>query len=567
MSKFGTLNFFDYTLKVNVIIPTLKIFILFTAFSVIFLGVSEKKAELFVPYTDEQLLQAQSDPLVAQAFSLYSSRDKVKRVSLLSLNSLVFDENNLTNLKNRNRIVLNLFEDYSVSAQLTNLEVRNNNDFTWFGKIDGDILGQVVITVKDDHFVGRVSAGGRGFELKPVKYGVWSVAENHFGKFECQVDKKFHQHTKNLMAQNRVTAQGDTVTDGSYMDMMVVYTSTALANDSNITTTIQNTVDSLNSSLAASCAKFRIRLVHTVEVAYTESGSPRTDLGALAGNGDGTFDEIHSWRTTYGADLVSFWTFSPAAMGYKPDFSATNAQLGFSIMSPFGGLTVETFLHEIGHNFGIGHDRWSDEAGQFDYADDASNRYAYVDTNNNFATNVARGGTCFYSDNNCFHQDIYSNPRIIYNGYPMGKAGIADAISLMNNTTKNHIPYYTQSASSYSPDVTSGCTEVSEEASSKPECFISTATYGHRLHSYIYELRNFRDNTLLKFSLGKLFVSTYYKHSPQYAKIISQSSRLKVISRLILSPIIMIISFPLISLLALLGMLILFLGKKEVKAC
>lgn len=77
-------------------------------------------------------------------------------------------------------------------------------------------------------------------------------------------------------------------------------------------------------------------------------------------------------------------------------------------------------------------------------------------------------------------------------------------------------------------------------AESKPGggCFIATAAFGSPLSPYVEVLREFRDNILLDFSLGKRFVNLYYLYSPPIAGLIEQHESLKLLVRIILTPVI-----------------------------
>lgn len=65
-------------------------------------------------------------------------------------------------------------------------------------------------------------------------------------------------------------------------------------------------------------------------------------------------------------------------------------------------------------------------------------------------------------------------------------------------------------------------------------CFIATAIYGDPLANEVVVLKEFRDNYLLNFSLGKAFVKLYYCISPPFAKQIAKHNYLKVIVKSIL---------------------------------
>ena len=77
------------------------------------------------------------------------------------------------------------------------------------------------------------------------------------------------------------------------------------------------------------------------------------------------------------------------------------------------------------------------------------------------------------------------------------------------------------------------------------DCFIATAAFGSYLDSHVIVLRNFRDTILLKSNLGRWFVSEYYQHSPAIASIIRANPILKWVTRVLLTPIIFGIEYPL----------------------
>jgi hypothetical protein len=61
----------------------------------------------------------------------------------------------------------------------------------------------------------------------------------------------------------------------------------------------------------------------------------------------------------------------------------------------------------------------------------------------------------------------------------------------------------------------------------KSGCFIATAAMGDYNHPDVVELRNFRDNWLLKREWGKSFTKWYYQNGPIAAKVIEKSTILK----------------------------------------
>jgi len=76
-------------------------------------------------------------------------------------------------------------------------------------------------------------------------------------------------------------------------------------------------------------------------------------------------------------------------------------------------------------------------------------------------------------------------------------------------------------------------------------CFIATAAYGSYLDPRVASLREFRDGYLVTTSLGKVFVAHYYTWSPPIAEFIRQHESLRMIARVILTPIIFSVAYPL----------------------
>lgn len=73
-------------------------------------------------------------------------------------------------------------------------------------------------------------------------------------------------------------------------------------------------------------------------------------------------------------------------------------------------------------------------------------------------------------------------------------------------------------------------------------CFIATAAFGSYLHPKVQILRDFRDNHLLTNEPGRRFVSLYYNLSPPYADFISRHETLRLLVRLVMTPIIFAVS-------------------------
>ncbi len=69
-------------------------------------------------------------------------------------------------------------------------------------------------------------------------------------------------------------------------------------------------------------------------------------------------------------------------------------------------------------------------------------------------------------------------------------------------------------------------------------CFVATATYGNYDHPFVRILRNFRDDTLAHFRLGRDFIAWYYANSPGLAGFIASHTGARAVSYVLLAPLV-----------------------------
>ena len=145
-----------------------------------------------------------------------------------------------------------------------------------------------------------------------------------------------------------------------------------------------------------------------------------------------------------------------------------------------------------------------------------------------YADEIKNNSSSFKSDVLKLSELVSSNACFgIYSANKIGQTEIANQI--LNQAKKI--------------DINGKNTEMLESAfnkgnsnSSSSSCFICNAVYTSPLEFYIIErYREYRDNKLSNYFLGKLFIKWYYKNGPQMAKYISMNRFLLIITKSILN--------------------------------
>jgi hypothetical protein len=181
-------------------------------------------------------------------------------------------------------------------------------------------------------------------------------------------------------------------------------------------------------------------------VDYDETGDMTTDLNCITSSSDSCLDQIHTWRDTYGADLVCLWVEDGGIYCGLAWVTAT-VSYAFSVVDRGCATGNSSFAHELGHNMGATHDRANaSNPGAYDYS------YGYQDPGGNWRTIMA-----YNCPGWCTRLQYWSNPDVMYTSVPMGvpegQPDAADNRKTLNNTAFTIANFRTATISLATPDV------------------------------------------------------------------------------------------------------------------
>ena len=335
----------------------------------------------------------------------------------------------------KDTVLVDLFEDVSITATRDTLVGDPASDFIWTGQIAGVQHSRVIVSVRHGVAAAVFRWPGALYEVRALPNGRYVLHQIDPDALPPHINPRTEepqprQETQTQTAQEPAIA-GDA---GDMLDLMVVYTPAARAahgGAAGIEALIDLAITDANIASQNSAIASQLRLVHVAEVNYTEPPSGMgTSLDNLTYN-DGVIDEVHSWRDTYGADLVAMITRDTNYCGIAwvlQGVSNSFAPYGFSVTYS-GCLTSQTLAHELGHNRGSAHNRENASVnGAFPYSYGLRNNAAGWYT------------VMSYSCSGCVRVDHFSNPSVLYGGVATGidydedPANAADNARSISNT-------------------------------------------------------------------------------------------------------------------------------------
>jgi len=354
------------------------------------------------------------------------------------------------------RFQINLFPEVSYVALLERTVNPGQNHLSWYGSLEGVEGSQVVLIAGGGTLMGSVRTPHESYRIRYVgEVGIHAIEEVDTSLYPKESEPVLVEGDETgPTAGSESPFLVKLLDDGSTFDLLVVYTPAARAAAGG-TTAIQNLialgVAETNQAYANSNVVPRLQLVHTEEIAYTESGNIQTDVNRLRSQTDGIMDSVHTLRNTYKADLVMLVGNSMAGgcgIAYAIMAGTNNRAFESSAFCYTDRTCISpnyTFGHELGHLMGSNHAP-GDPTGTGAY----SWSFGYKDPGASFRTMMA------YDCPNgiCPRVLQFSNPNVNYMGLPTGTWSQNNATSITN--VRSEVANFRQAAAQTSCSGTSG---------------------------------------------------------------------------------------------------------------
>lgn len=319
-----------------------------------------------------------------------------------------------------------LFDGKQYEVFRTDLEVRKANDLVWRGKLKDRIESDVILTYKDGFISGLIQTADRSYEIIPRgnKHILVELQDDLFP--ECGGSPAPEKGS--LFRSYDASPSPESTSDsGDRLDVLVIYTTATknfLGGEAQAAVFAQSAIDSTNTTYINSGIRQRLRLVHSAEYLFTETGNSSNDLSTLRLN-----SAVQTLRNTHNADLV-------AMIGEVSDVcgiayligGATQQAHAYSITARSCAVGNLTFAHELGHNMGSNHNPENSGSGAF-----APYSYGHW-VNGVFRTVMSYTNPCTMG---CVRRPYFSGPGVFTTGIATGIANQRDNIRSINETAVN----------------------------------------------------------------------------------------------------------------------------------
>jgi Metallo-peptidase family M12 len=375
----------------------------------------------------------------------------VKSKHLVAVNSKAITESFKFNTPNGKSFLANIESKTNLKTSLgfeTNTYNGRINSSSSSGKSNGDFQISVTKGAGTEAIGGHFrTSDGELYMLKKSpnssEYELTELDENK--QIDCGGSAS---SVKNLSFSKASTKRSDISATAVNIRILVAYTTdavTAAGGEAAIQTLISNLITYTNTahSNSETGVTFTLAGMYALSSASTDNFS--TDLTAATEPADGVWDDLHTVRTQYCADMVAVLIGGTQGQticglawlgGNATNMPQYSGQM-FSVTSVNQDIcSYLTFTHELGHNLGSDHDAAnSGGAPAYTY----SYGYRFTGNSTQYRTVMAyQPGTRI---------PYFSNPRLTYEGAALGVAGQADNAQSISLTAPVVSTFYSEDSS------------------------------------------------------------------------------------------------------------------------
>lgn len=221
--------------------------------------------------------------------------------------------------------------------------------------------------------------------------------------------------------------------------VMVLYTAEARNMVADIDAEIALMMQQLRYSFGAQATggnfSIMVELAHKQLVNYRQSEAQNVgqDLNRLSNPADPFFNFVPALKRQHRTDLVALLVGDRGenivGIAWKPPSALPmRGDVGFSVTEIGWATNIYTFVHELGHNFGLHHDRGVvAPSAQME----GSYNYGFTNPDRGVISVMAYEDVCYEQGKTCVPLPVFSNPRVTVAGSPFGRR-IAEADAAYN---------------------------------------------------------------------------------------------------------------------------------------
>jgi hypothetical protein len=224
----------------------------------------------------------------------------------------------------------------------------------WYGDIVGDPSGKAIIVENNGAVAGAIFSATGTYRLRGSRTNI-TISQIEQSQFPPEAEPIPRPGLRDAGADPSLdTCSTDS---GENVDIMVLYTDDARASAGSaaaMEAEVYLAVAVTNDGYVNSNVTQRLRLVHTAEHNYVETGNSLTDLTSLKGNA-----AVLALRNSFAADHVVLLTETLDSCGRAYVMSSVGngfESSAYSVVDRGCASINFSFPHELGHNMGARHD-------------------------------------------------------------------------------------------------------------------------------------------------------------------------------------------------------------------